>query len=197
MAVTNAFKEAVANGATNRVRIMMKDSLIRERTFTEYEEMVAAAAGMPGLFEPDDGDWSKAPQSEWNKEYLSLLTVRLLSNFSKERIAHLKEVIRYLYPATPKPAASPEAHRTAAPRPNPASRPDSRSYQERVAQAKQNGTYLGSKNSVVSTIAGAAVGAIGAAIVSTGTAAIGTGAVIGAVAGAGIGYVLYQGKGEK
>ena len=39
MALTNTFYESVASGSVRKVRIMMKNSLLMDTTFREFEEM--------------------------------------------------------------------------------------------------------------------------------------------------------------
>ena len=55
MALTNAFYEAVKDDNVRRVRIMMKDSLLVDPTFTDFNNMVKAASSMTGLYDAHDG----------------------------------------------------------------------------------------------------------------------------------------------
>lgn len=100
MALTNAFYEAVKSGNVRRVRIMMQDSLLVDPTFTEFNAMEKAAASMAGLYDEHDGKEFVEDRTLWNDDYMDKVMVKVLSNFSHERIEHLKEVVRYLRPVT-------------------------------------------------------------------------------------------------
>lgn len=105
MAITNAFREAVASKNALRVRIMMKDSLLVDPTFKEFEEMARLAGD---IYEKHDGGELSDDTSKWTTDYMNRLMVELVENFSRERIIHLKRVVRYLYPA-PTPTTAPQA----------------------------------------------------------------------------------------
>lgn len=51
-----------------------------------------------GVFDAFDGRVFKSKE-EWNEEYWALIVSSLMDNFCEERIDHLKEVSRYLYPS--------------------------------------------------------------------------------------------------
>ena len=92
MALTNAFYEAVKDDNVRRVRIMMKDSLLVDPTFTDFNNMVKAASSMTGLYDAHDGRAFISDEQEWNDEYMDKLMVQVVGNFSHERIDHLKQV---------------------------------------------------------------------------------------------------------
>ena len=50
MALTESFYEAVSSGNVRRVRIMMKDSLLVDPTFAQFEQMEIAASSLAELF---------------------------------------------------------------------------------------------------------------------------------------------------
>ena len=100
MALTNAFYEAIKAGNVHRVRIMMKNSLLVDPTFEEFHAMEKAATSMTGLYDVHDKKEFVSDRSSWNDEYMNMVMVKVISNFSRERIDHLKEVVRYLRPVT-------------------------------------------------------------------------------------------------
>ncbi len=100
MELTQAFREAVQNRDILSVRIMMKDSLLREPDFKEFKAMEEAAKDIPDLYEPHDGTEMNFNESAWNDAYLDELMADVLYNFSHERLAHLKKVITKLHPYT-------------------------------------------------------------------------------------------------
>ena len=98
MSLSNTFREAVKKGDVLGVRIMMKNSLLLDLSFTEFAEMENAARSMKGLYDVHDGQELIFDKTQWSSEYMDLLMVKVVNNFSHERIAHLKDVIRYLKP---------------------------------------------------------------------------------------------------
>ena len=100
MAITKTFLDAVNNNSINEVRIMMKDSLLNDTSFSEFGEMERRASGMVGLYVDYDGRPLISDSNQWTTDYLDLIMVQLISNFCHERIEHIKKVVKYLYPAT-------------------------------------------------------------------------------------------------
>ena len=179
MALTNAFYEAVESGNVLRVRIMMKDSLLVDPTFAEFNAMERASASMTGLYDEYDGKELIEDRNQWNDEYMNKVMVKVLSNFSHERIDHLKEVVRYLRPVTK--AVIPRKEQTSY---HNYSSARSNSYEEEKRRCQESGDYLGAKIG-----AGAIVGAtIGGAIASVAGAPV-TGIISGIAAGAAVGGI--------
>lgn len=185
MSLTNAFHEAMSSNNVRRVRIMMKDSLLVDPTFREFDEMTAKAKGMEGLYDIHDGRNIVEDTSQWNDDYMDKLMVQIVGNFSNERIAHVKEVVKLLRP-TPRL----EYHNA---RPNNASYTNSSKPKHDYATQKRNdqreGRYIGS-GVATGAVAGAAAGGIIASIAGV---TVFSGAVVGAVAGGGIAYVATRG----
>lgn len=100
MPVTSDFKNAVHDKNVRRVRIMMKDSLIRDPSFVEFDEMSREAEkglGTKTLYDKHDGESFSSNKSDWNKTYMNNQMIDLMSNFSRERINHLKAVCSLIY----------------------------------------------------------------------------------------------------
>lgn len=179
MALPEAFYEAVNNGDILSVRIMMSNSLLFDRTFAQFSEMEKEAARMNGLYDVHDGRELISDRSKWDDNYMNLLMVQVTDNFSHERLAHLKEVVRYLRPPKEKPQQ--ETQRTDKKEENPR-RPSGSSYQEQKKRDQENGTFLG-----VGTVVGAGVGAAA----GVGIAALSGGSVVAfAIAGAVVGGIV-------
>lgn len=179
MALTNAFYEAVQSGNVRRVRIMMQDSLLLDPTFTEFHAMEKAASSMVGLYDAHDGDELLEDRSLWNDEYMDKVMVEVLSNFSHERIDHLKEVVHYLRPV--QETATPQKEQ---PSQQPRRTTHESSYQEEKRRCQENGDYLGAKYG-----AGAAIGAAACGLIAAMAGASVAGVVGSAVAGAAVGGV--------
>lgn len=175
MALTNAFYEAVQSGNVRRVRIMMQDSLLVDPTFAEFNAMEKAAASMEGLYDEHDGKELVEDRNLWNDDYMDKVMVKVLSNFSHERIAHLKEVVRYLRPVTE--TVSPKNERT---NHQPQSTIQKSYHGEEGNHYQERDDYLGVKIG-----AGAVVGAAIGGVIASGASFAGMigGVVVGAVVG--------------
>lgn len=98
MSVSIDFKNAVSEGKTRLVRIMLKDSLIIDPTFVKFNEMYNFAKdNMEDLLEDFDDDELDYDKSHWSEDYMNELKVELMGNFSKKRIDHLKQICSYLF----------------------------------------------------------------------------------------------------
>ena len=175
MALSNSFYEAVKEGNVRRVRIMMKDSLLVDPTFTDFKNMVKAASSLTGLYDTHDGRELISDEQQWTDEYMDKLMVQVVNNFSHERIEHLKNVVRYLRPVR-------ELHPTSSKRKTEHCtdhQTKSSSYQEQKYRDQQNGNYRGTKI-VAGAVAGAVVGGVVASVV--GVTVVG-GVVAGALVG--------------
>lgn len=178
MALTNAFYEAVQSGNVRRVRIMMQDSLLVDPTFMEFNAMKKAAASMVGLYDEHDGKELIEDQNLWNDDYMDKVMVNVLSNFSHERLDHLKEVVRYLRPVTKTVAPKKEQpHRN-----NNYSSTRQGSYEEEKLRCQERGDYLGATIGA-GAVAGAAVGGVIASVAGAPVAGVIGGIVAGAVVG--------------
>lgn len=172
MALTSAFHEAVEEKNKLRIRIMMKDSLLVDPTFTQFGEMERAASSVEGLYEPHDGREFKEDKEAWDDDYMNELMVQVVSNFSHERVNHLKEVVRRLRPVKNESKSG---------RPSGghgASGEEKISYQEQKRRDQENGSYRGCK-----IAAGAVVGAVAGGVVA---AIVEAPVAVGALAGAAI-----------
>lgn len=95
--LTDAFYDAVNNGNIRRVRIMMSDSLLVDLTFQQFSEMEKVVnPKMSGLYDKHNKTELSQDKSTWSVDYLDKLMVKVITNFSHERIQHIKEVITYL-----------------------------------------------------------------------------------------------------
>ncbi|MFR3728268.1 hypothetical protein [Lacrimispora sp.] len=98
MAITNEFREAVESGKKVRVRIMLKDMMLVDPTMRQFDEMLDFAIGkIPDLYDEHDEEELKFNSSEWNEAYLNSQMVAVVSNFSKERVDLLRNMVKYLY----------------------------------------------------------------------------------------------------
>lgn len=97
MKLSNAFYNAVKEGNILRVRIMMTDSLMIDKTFERFNEMERTTKNMKGLYDEHDGKQFVLNRSLRTEKYIDTLMVEVINNFSHERINHIKDTITYIY----------------------------------------------------------------------------------------------------
>ena len=96
--ITQEFKQAVLERKLLRTRIMLKDALILDVTFKQFDEMVDyAALRITNLFETHDDGYLEEDVSKWDDNLMNNCLVELIGNFSKLRVNHLKKLIFHLY----------------------------------------------------------------------------------------------------
>ena len=117
MAVSSDFAKAVDSHDTMLTHIMLKDSMLVDLTLKQFEERLSyAESRLPDLYDPHDGEVFSNDITEWNKRLLDEQMVKVVSNFSKERIAFLKKLVRNVYSQKAEQADRTEfveTHRTA------------------------------------------------------------------------------------
>ena len=98
MTINNDFKNAVDTKDIRLVRIMLKDSMVVDPTFREFNSLIQYAENSLGeLYDPHDNETFSSDISEWNKDLLNTEMVNVVYNFSKERIEFLKQLCRHIY----------------------------------------------------------------------------------------------------
>lgn len=98
MSLTNEYIEAVSSNKKTRVRIMLKDIMLVDPTMKSFEEMLSyAEKNMESLYDVHDGEVLNESESAWTEDYMNQQMVSVVTNFSKERISLLKNIVRYLY----------------------------------------------------------------------------------------------------
>jgi len=98
MAISLDFKKTVSEGDVRLVQIILKDSLIIDPTFREFNEMFEYSKNrMPGLLAEFDNGKLDYSEINWSKDYINELKVELMDNFSNKRIEHLKKICAYIY----------------------------------------------------------------------------------------------------
>ena len=98
-AISPEFKDAVKRKKTLRVKIMLKDSMILDRSFKSFDTMSSyAIKNGIDLYDEDNDEIDMVnDKSKWTEDYMNSLFVALVNNFSKKKINHLKQVIPYVY----------------------------------------------------------------------------------------------------
>lgn len=98
MTLTNEFIDAVNDKRMIRVRIMLKDSMLVDPSLNDYNEMLDYAnSKLDDLYDNHDGEKLSYEMYEWNENYLNDQMVKVVNNFSKERLELLCNIVRKLY----------------------------------------------------------------------------------------------------
>ncbi len=105
--ITQAFRDSVASNDVLGVKIMLKDILIIDPTFKEFDEMVRFAEEnlADSLWEKYNSNVGEST-SAVSEDNLDMEMVLLINNFSKERVANIKSLIKQLYPRESETAKS-------------------------------------------------------------------------------------------
>lgn len=186
MSLPKAFIEAVNKKEVLSIRIMMKNSLLVDPTFKEFNEMNAAASNIPDVYVSHDGKDFILDKSQWDEQYISRIMAQVIGNFSHERVDHLKDVVRYLRPAPPA-ISNKKVNKTSA---ETSGRHPKSEYQRQKERDQANGNFRPRKIAM-----GAGIGAAaGAAIMAAVSGPIILGAVGGAAVGAGVVAVVTKGE---
>lgn len=198
MDITNSFKKAVEDGDVKDIRIMLKESLLVDPSFEDFNQKSNYARNIGGVYVDHDGRELNSDESTWDDNYMDKLMSQLSTNFSKERVEHLKKVIRKLRPVAARQQAQTstsysdssqrQSSHSSSTRPQ-APRPQTK-YQQEKHRDKRDGSYRGAK------IAGGAVAGavVGGAIAAATSATVIGGAAIGAVAGGVVVAVIMNGE---
>jgi len=179
MAITDTFKNAVLTEDVKGIRIMMKDSLLVDPTFIEFNEMNMLARNIRGLYEAHDGRELNIDNSTWNDDYMNKLMVQVVGNFSHERIDHLKDVVRHLRPVASRSKQSTSTEKTED-RQNRPYKSNRNSYQEQKKQDEYEGRII-SDRGIKIAVGAAGGGVVGGTIAGVAGGSVIVGVVVGAV----------------
>lgn len=98
MMISIDFKNAVNNEDIDLVKIMLKDSLIIDPTGKSFDELLMyAQSNLNNILEQHNDEELNYDRKVWTKEFLNGEMVKLVYNFSSERIEFLKEVCKVVY----------------------------------------------------------------------------------------------------
>lgn len=98
MALSADFMKAVDSHDTLMTRIMLKDNMLVDLTLNQFKERLAyAESKMSDLYDEHDGELFSNDVTEWSKDMLNDQMVKVVTNFSKERVAFLQKLVRTIY----------------------------------------------------------------------------------------------------
>lgn len=117
MAVSKEFAQAVLEKNYLRVRIMLKDSLLIDKTFKLFSEMqsYSSAQGVAPWVDTDI-PLEKA-EKPWTEDTMNYELTAIVNDFTKEHVAYVKEIISEVYKvnATVRPATQTQPVQNPAP----------------------------------------------------------------------------------
>ncbi len=175
MAVTEDFKQAIFNKEIRRVRIMMKDSLLLDPSFKDFEEREKLAKDVIGLYDEHDGAELDYDKSNWSEDYMNMLMVEVVGNFSHERIDHLKQLVSFLFPYEDKKPINKEVEKSNINKSNNAQN-EHTSYQRQKYEDQKNGRVINRTSKILTgTVVGGIAGGVVASVAS-GTIIVGVAA---------------------
>ena len=181
MAVTDSFLEEVSEGDVLGIRIMMKDSLLLDPSFKDFEEREKLAKDVIGLYDEHDGAELDYYKSNWSEDYMNMLMVEVVGNFSHERIDHLKQLVSFLFPYEDKKPINKEVEKSNINKSNNAQN-EHTSYQRQKYEDQKNGRVINRTSKILTgTVVGGIAGGVVASVAS-GTIIVGV-AVGATVAG--------------
>ena len=95
--LSDSFFKAVDEKNIRRLRIMMKDSLMVDPSCKQFNEMSKHVKNIEGMYDEHDNRPFENDKNKWDDKYMYAELSKLVGNFSKERIEHIKKVITYVY----------------------------------------------------------------------------------------------------
>ena len=99
MAISSEFQDAVKEKNILRIRIMLKDSLLIDRSFSMFKELLAYAKkhGVEVLM-MGAGDSLERADKPWTVDLMNSELVSLVNDFTKEHIQYVMDIIREILP---------------------------------------------------------------------------------------------------
>lgn len=98
MSISNEFKDAVLDNNVIRIRIMLKDSLLVDRTFKLFEEQILYAEGKGIQVWMESDEPMEVTDEAWSVDDLNLELTILVNDFTRERVDVIKRMIKKIYP---------------------------------------------------------------------------------------------------
>ena len=93
MSISPEFMNFVGNEELIQIRSYLANYMIVDQSFETYEEAFKYASERVSILQEHDGSILEQDCEKWNKEYLNEQLVAVVSNFSAERLEHIKNVI--------------------------------------------------------------------------------------------------------
>ena len=112
MAVSSEFAKPVEENNVLRIRIMLKDSLLVDKSFSMFSELLAYALkhGVEVWMTPEDP--LEQAEKPWTLDLMNYELTALVNDFTEEHVDYVKQIIREIYKGevpvrTPVPSTNP------------------------------------------------------------------------------------------
>lgn len=97
MKFSKEFIDAVEESNILRLKLMLKNSLVLDPSGVKFDEMMAEVTKkIPSFMDNHDGELFK-PEVEWDENYFNEQAVKVVDNFSVNRVELLKKIVQKLY----------------------------------------------------------------------------------------------------
>lgn len=97
MAISSEFAHAVRENNLLRVRIMLKDSLLLDKTFRLFDEMQAYAATQEVSPWADADIPLEKAEKPWSEDTMNYELTALVNDFTKEHVNYVKAIITEIF----------------------------------------------------------------------------------------------------
>ena len=97
MAISNEFAQAVNNKNILRIRIMLKDSLLVDKSFSLFDEMQEYAIRQGASPWIESEDHMVVQTGPWSEDDMNYELTALINDFTKEHVNYVKTIISSLY----------------------------------------------------------------------------------------------------
>ncbi len=97
MALSEEFIQAVDTNQNTLTRVMISDSMLMDLTLGTFRERLEyAERNLPDLYDEHDGEVFSSDITDWDEGLLDKQMIRVVENFSRERIAFLQKLVRHV-----------------------------------------------------------------------------------------------------
>lgn len=97
MEFSKEFIDAIREQNILRLKLIIKNSLVLDPSGKSFDKMLSEVKrNIPDFLDNHDGELFK-PNTDWNEDYFNEQTVKVVDNFSKERIELLQKMVQKLY----------------------------------------------------------------------------------------------------
>lgn len=95
--IADEFSEAVKSKNLLMIRIMLKDSLLIDKSFSMFNEMGSYAENKGIDFWMEQTEELEVSPGPWTVDQMNYELVALVNSFTKERLSYVKAIIKSIY----------------------------------------------------------------------------------------------------
>lgn len=96
--MTPKIDEYIKEKDAQALKIALKNRITIDPSFKEFDALIKYIKqhGIE-LYEKHNGKPFEEDNSKWDKDYMNTELIRLVTNFSVERVNHLRKVVKFVY----------------------------------------------------------------------------------------------------